>query len=128
MITLIWVNDDNKIIITWLTFCRKVYYANNSKVAKFGKILLNLKFDEPKIKKKIDSINSISWNNWYALNQIHFMEKSCETSILIHLIYGILMTSEIKLQLSLSHVEWEWNLTNLIDYLLKIFVKLKKFV
>ena len=128
MITLTWVNDDNKIIITWLTFCRKVYYANNSKVAKFGKILLNLKFDEPKIKKKIDSINSISWNNWYALNQIHFMEKSCETSILIHLIYGILMTSEIKLQLSLSHVEWEWNLTNLIDYLLKIFVKLKKFV
>ena len=128
MITLIWVNDDNKIIITWLTFCRKVYYANNSKFAKFGKILLNLKFDEPKIKKKIDSINSISWNNWYALNQIHFMEKSCETSILIHLIYGILMTSEIKLQLSLSHVEWEWNLTNLIDYLLKIFVKLKKFV
>lgn len=128
MITLIWVNDDNKIIITWLTFCRKVYYANNSKVAKFGKILLNLKFDEPKIQKKIDSINSISWNNWYALNQIHFMEKSCETSILIHLIYGILMTSEIKLQLSLSHVEWEWNLTNLIDYLLKIFVKLKKFV
>lgn len=128
MITLIWVNDDNKIIITWLTFCRKVYYANNSKVAKFGKILLNLKFDEPKKKKKIDSINSISWNNWYALNQIHFMEKSCETSILIHLIYGILMTSEIKLQLSLSHVEWEWNLTNLIDYLLKIFVKLKKFV
>lgn len=128
MITLIWVNDDNKIIITWLTFCRKVYYANNSKVAKFGKILLNLKFDEPKIKKKIDSINSISWNNWYALNQIHFMEKSCETSILIHLIYGILMTSEIKLQVSLSHVEWEWNLTNLIDYLLKIFVKLKKFV
>ena len=128
MITLIWVNDDNKIIITWLTFCRKVYYANNSKVAKFGKILLNLKFDEPKLKKKIDSINSISWNNWYALNQIHFMEKSCEISILIHLIYGILMTSEIKLQLSLSHVEWEWNLTNLIDYLLKIFVKLKKFV
>lgn len=128
MITLIWVNDDNKIIITWLSFCRKVYYANNSKVAKFGKILLNLKFDEPKIKKKIDSINSISWNNWYALNQVHFMEKSCETSILIHLIYGILMTSEIKLQLSLSHVEWEWNLTHLIDYLLKIFVKLKKFV
>lgn len=60
MITLTWVNDDNKIIITWLTFCRKVYYANNSKVAKFGKILLNLKFDEPKLKKKIDSFNSIS--------------------------------------------------------------------
>ena len=47
-------------------------------------------------KKKSDPLNSMSWDRWKPLSQVHSKEVSCVVSVFSHLIQKMLMKSEMK--------------------------------